>query len=147
LDGGGELSRSYQKRLLDRFHLVNQRCDVSREPVTFNSVNKLWLGGTDILDYGSTLTLIQYALFYNIHSISVVCYATQGNPAERVPDHWHYVSFGLSNIHGDANAPNGPSGLGFELTFRLKGRLEGIPPAWPVDLLQKLARYIHLTSK
>jgi hypothetical protein len=32
---------------------------------------------------------------------------------------------------------------------RLKAKLEGIdhPPAWPVDLLQKLARYIHVTRK
>lgn len=40
------------------------------------------------------------------------------------------------------------SGVGYELTFRLKAKLEGgVPPAWPVDLLQKLARYIHATRK
>lgn len=94
-------------------------------------------GGQDVLDY-------------------VVCYATRGNPVENVPDHWHYVSFGLSDIHGHDAMQDNPlpvtsgsrvSGLGFELTFRLEAKLEAVgdPPAWPVDLLQKLARYIHVT--
>ncbi|XP_021961011.1 suppressor of fused homolog [Folsomia candida] len=130
--------KSYHASLLHRFQQVNQHCDLSiREPVTFNSVNKIRFGGQDVLDY-------------------VVCYATRGNPVENVPDHWHYVSFGLSDIHGHDAMQDNPlpvtsgsrvSGLGFELTFRLEAKLEAVgdPPAWPVDLLQKLARYIHVT--
>jgi suppressor of fused-like protein len=36
---------------------------------------------------------------------------------------------------------DGPSGFGFELTFRLHDDNE-IPPAWPAELLQALARYV-----
>ena len=38
--------------------------------------------------------------------------------------HWHYVSCGLSDLHGDARvhppaiSPEAASGYGFELTFR-----------------------------
>ena len=36
-----------------------------------------------------------------------------------------------------------PSGFGFELTFRLqRGDGETMPPTWPAELLQALARYV-----
>ena len=38
------------------------------------------------------------------------------------------------------------SGYGFELTFRLKRGAEEQPPAWPVNLLQNLARYVFSTG-
>lgn len=28
-------------------------------------------------------------------------YRNVGNPALNVPEHWHYVSFGLSDLYGD----------------------------------------------
>lgn len=35
------------------------------------------------------------------------------------------------------------SGFGFELTFRLaRAEAEREPPAWPINLLQNLARYV-----
>lgn len=38
-----EAHKAYHKNLLDRFELINQYCDCSTvEPVTFNSVNKIW---------------------------------------------------------------------------------------------------------
>lgn len=41
----------------------------------------------------------------------------------------------------------GPSGYGFELTFRLKKQPgEAAPPAWPAELLQQLARYVFQTG-
>lgn len=42
---------------------------------------------------------------------------------------------------------DGPSGFGFELTFRLKKQAgESSPPSWPAELLQSLARYIFQTG-
>jgi len=42
---------------------------------------------------------------------------------------------------------DGPSGFGFELTFRLKKQAgETSPPSWPAELLQSLARYIFQTG-
>lgn len=28
-------------------------------------------------------------------------YANPGNKEENIPPHWHYISFGLSDLHGD----------------------------------------------
>jgi len=41
----------------------------------------------------------------------------------------------------------GPSGFGFELTFRLKREAgESAPPTWPAALLQALARYVFTSG-
>ena len=42
----------------------------------------------------------------------------------------------------------GPSGYGFELTFRLR-RLPGedLPPTWPAELMQNLAKYVFKSGK
>lgn len=40
------------------------------------------LGGPDPLDY-------------------ISMYANQGDESREIPPHWHYVSFGLSDLHGD----------------------------------------------
>lgn len=40
------------------------------------------LGGPDPLDY-------------------ISMYANAGDPEKGVPAHWHYISFGLSDLHGD----------------------------------------------
>ena len=40
------------------------------------------LGGPDPLDY-------------------ISMYGNPGDPAHNIPAHWHYVSFGLSDLHGD----------------------------------------------
>ncbi|KAM7171100.1 suppressor of fused homolog isoform 4-T4 [Macrochelys suwanniensis] len=75
-------------------------------------------------------------------------YRNLGNPALNVPEHWHYVSFGLSDLYGDNRVheftgTDGPSGFGFELTFRLKRETgESAPPTWPAELMQGLARYV-----
>lgn len=44
------------------------------------------------------------------------------------------------------NSDGQVSGYGFELTFRLKRGSEDTPPAWPVNLLQNLARYVFSTG-
>lgn len=42
---------------------------------------------------------------------------------------------------------DGPSGFGFELTFRLKREPgETNPPTWPATLMQALARYVFQTG-
>lgn len=55
---------------------------------------------------------------------------------------------GLSDLHGDGrihpkSGPGRPSGLGFELTFRLvRERNEMTPPTWPANVMQQLAKYV-----
>jgi hypothetical protein len=64
-------------------------------------------------------------------------------PSERggIP-HWHYVSYGLTELFDKESDDAEVSGFGFELTFRLKRETEEDPPLWPVDLMQSLARYV-----
>ncbi|WP_130873640.1 suppressor of fused domain protein [[Pseudopropionibacterium] massiliense] len=64
--------------------------------------------------------------------------------------HWHYVTYGLTDLYGEqGGSADGVSGYGFELTFRLADD-EAVrakePPAWPLNLLQNLARYVLRTG-
>ncbi|KAJ8664546.1 hypothetical protein QAD02_006208 [Eretmocerus hayati] len=98
-------------------------------PLTVTAVLKYWLGGPDPLDY-------------------ISMYENPGCPELGVPPHWHYISMGLSDLHGDGrvhnrSGPGRPSGFGFELTFRLaRERGECSPPTWPAAVLQQLAKYV-----
>uniref|UniRef100_A0A131YMV8 Suppressor of fused n=1 Tax=Rhipicephalus appendiculatus TaxID=34631 RepID=A0A131YMV8_RHIAP len=51
-------------------------------PLQVAAVLKYWLGGPDPLDY-------------------ISMYANQGDESKDISPHWHYVSFGLSDLHGD----------------------------------------------
>jgi suppressor of fused-like protein len=57
------------------------------------------------------------------------------------PPHWHYVTFGFSELYAKTSKNAEESGWGFELSFRLKrAGTETSPPLWPVMTLQNLAR-------
>ncbi|XP_075989443.1 suppressor of fused domain protein [Anticarsia gemmatalis] len=101
-------------------------------PLQVTTRLKYWLGGHDPLDY-------------------ISMYWNPGKPEEHILPHWHYVSFGLSDLHGDgrvhpAPAPGAPSGYGLELTLRLSAEGAPHPPLWPAALLQALARYVFTTG-
>lgn len=65
----------------------------------------------------------------------------QGCSAYWTGDHWHYVTFGLTELWGktDGSDPN-ISGWGYELTTRVPGGADE-PPAWPFNLLETIARH------
>lgn len=56
--------------------------------------------------------------------------------------HWHYTTYGFTELYEKESDDPGTSGYGFELTFRLKRGDEEQPPVWPMNLLQNLARYV-----
>lgn len=132
------------KALID--HLLSVYPD-QPNPLQVTTLIKYWLGGSDPLDYIS---------MYNNDG--------QGEgESERVPPHWHYVSFGLSDLHGDQRVHpkeenSTRSGMGFELTFRLAKTEAELrqqkecpdkpvrPPTWPANLLQLIARYCFRTG-
>lgn len=59
------------------------------------------------------------------------------------PPHWHYVSYGLSELYAKESDDPEISGWGMELTFRLaRGADDTDAPLWPVSLMQNLARYV-----
>lgn len=68
-------------------------------------------------------------------------------PREEPVPHWHFISFGFSELYEKESKDLERSGYGFELTFRLKrSRAESTPPAWALNLLQNLARYVFDTG-
>ncbi|KAM6347881.1 suppressor of fused homolog isoform 1-T2 [Alca torda] len=131
--GSGSGSGSFQSLFPPGLHGIYGECrrlyPDQPNPLQVTAILKYWLGGPDPLDY-------------------VSMYRNLGNPALNVPEHWHYVSFGLSDLYGDNRVheftgTDGPSGFGFELTFRLKRETgESAPPTWPAELMQGLARYV-----
>ena len=56
--------------------------------------------------------------------------------------HWHYISYGLTELYQKDSDYEEESGYGFELSFRLEDKGEQTPPVWPVSLMQNLARYV-----
>lgn len=64
--------------------------------------------------------------------------------------HWHFVTYGFTDLFEKKNADPDISGWGFELTFRLRvNPLLDNPdeiPYWVLHLLQNLARYVFETG-
>ena len=67
----------------------------------------------------------------------------------REPAHWHFVSYGLTELFEKSSADPERSGFGFELTLRLPrgshedgGDGEDAPPGWAVQLMQALGHYV-----
>ncbi|MDL4773688.1 suppressor of fused domain protein [Actinomadura xylanilytica] len=62
---------------------------------------------------------------------------------EPVP-HWHFVSYGMTELYSKESDDLQESGWGFEFTFRLvRDPAETTPPAWALSFLQNLARYVY----
>lgn len=61
--------------------------------------------------------------------------------------HWHFVTYGFSDLY-EKKLKNTPiSGYGFELTFRVnKTKEEKEPPSWVISFLQDLARHVFTTG-
>lgn len=57
--------------------------------------------------------------------------------------HWHFVTYGFSELYDKESDDASRSGYGFELTFRLtRCEDESEPPAWALNLLQNMGRYV-----
>jgi hypothetical protein len=76
-----------------------------------------------------------------------------GISAYRDRDAWFYVTYGLTDLFEaflppEEGSPDGGirwSGFGFELTMRVAST-EPQPPLWPVNLLDKLGKYVYQTK-
>lgn len=88
-------------------------------------------------------TVIGYALGGKDPLQGISAYARQ----EPVP-HWHLVTYGFSELYEKESEDETLSGWGFELTFRLRASVfEDEPPAWAINFLQNLARYVFQTGR
>ncbi|HYF51229.1 MAG TPA: suppressor of fused domain protein [Planctomycetota bacterium] len=61
--------------------------------------------------------------------------------------HWHYITYGLTELYGKVSSDAEHSGWGFELCFRLKRGPEQQPPIWALSLLQNLADYVWKSKR
>jgi hypothetical protein len=62
--------------------------------------------------------------------------------------HWHYVTYGMSELYEKEWDTPDESGWGFEFTFRLVCRpTDTEPPVWPAGFMQNLARYVFQSGK
>lgn len=115
-----------------------------------DAVAKKIYGDQEPQHYG---TAISYRLGGNDPLQGISVYRNKGDAGSQ--PHWHYLTYGFSDLYGDlddddeegespdADDSDKPSGYGFELTFRLP--IEGdetTPPAWPLNFLQNIARYV-----
>jgi len=63
------------------------------------------------------------------------------------PPHWHYVTFGFSELGKKESDDPAVSGWGFELSFLLARKArDREPPLWTVGMLQTMARYVFNQS-
>lgn len=63
--------------------------------------------------------------------------------AEMPFPHWHFVTYGFTELYEKESENKEESGFGFELTFRLVRRKEEEePPEWALNLLQNMGRYV-----
>ena len=68
-------------------------------------------------------------------------------PREVPYPHWHFVTYGFTALYGPEPDSGEKNGYGFELTFRLpRAPGENEPPAWALNFLQNLARYVFTTG-
>ena len=93
-------------------------------------------GGQEPLHYG---TQVSYALGGPDPLDGISAYPR----AAPIP-HWHFVTYGFSELYEKESDDRETSGYGFELTFRLRRPSGGgeEPPHWPLGFLQNLARYV-----
>ena len=88
-----------------------------REPLHYGTVIKFMMGGPDPLDGISA--------YKNL---------------EPTP-HWHYVTYGMTELYAKESENAAISGFGYEFTFRLAcDPGDEQPPVWPMNVMQNLAR-------
>ena len=108
------------------------------EPLGWNAID-----GAVTAVYGSAEPLAHYAC--RLHAMLGGDDYLQGVSVflrtEPIP-HFHYLTYGFTELYEKEWKDLEWSGFGFELTFRLK-KYEDEAPLWPISLLQNLARYAY----
>lgn len=70
-------------------------------------------------------------------------YGISAYRAKGPPTHWHYVTYGFSDLYEKENPNPDVSGYGFELTLRLARGRERTPPNWALGFLNNLSIYVR----
>lgn len=96
-----------------------ERIHPGQEPQHWGTIIKWRVGGKDPLD-------------------GVSAYACERGAMP----HWHFVSYGLSELYVKESDDPAWSGWGFELSIRVARAAGDEPPIWPINFMQNLARYV-----
>ncbi|MWC27617.1 suppressor of fused domain protein [Paenibacillus sp. MMS18-CY102] len=113
---------------------MNEEVNASGWDAIEHAVSKLY-GDQEPKHYG---TLVSYRLGGNDPLDGISAYR-----AEQPFPHWHFVTYGFSELYDKELDDAKTSGYGFELTFRLaREDSEEEPPAWALSLLQNMGRYV-----
>lgn len=67
--------------------------------------------------------------------------AFDGVSAYDAGGHWHFVTYGLTELYAKENDDPEWSGFGYEFTFKLP-KLSELPPLWAFDLLDAIGRQV-----
>ncbi|XP_046359463.2 suppressor of fused homolog [Haliotis rufescens] len=119
------------------YEAIDRSCKIvyadQLNPLQYTPRVQIWLGGPDPLDI-------------------IRIYSNEGDLSKSIPPHWHFITFGFSDLYGDERVHRRvergePSGFGFELTLRVRRNIEDTdPPDWGSTLINKLARYVFHTG-
>ncbi len=66
--------------------------------------------------------------------------------SEKPARHWHYVTYGMTELFKKESDDPATSGWGFEFTVRVAA-VGDEPPSWPTNLLMKLADYVFRSGR
>jgi|SRR5688572_3725034 suppressor of fused len=90
---------------------------------------------------GQTNPVHRAPLVYRMHDLSESAAAFDGVSAYDAGDHWHLVTYGLTELYGKENKNSDVSGFGYELTFKLP-KVSGAPPPWAFDFLEAIGKQV-----
>jgi hypothetical protein len=80
-------------------------------------------------------------LIHRMHDLSKYAAAFDGVSAYDAGDHWHLVTFGLSELYDKEGEDPEISGFGYELTFKLP-KVSEQPPPWAFAFLDGIGRAV-----
>jgi suppressor of fused-like protein len=90
---------------------------------------------------GQTNPVHRAPLVYRMHDLSENAAAFDGISAYDAGDHWHFVTFGLTELYGKENPDLAVSGFGYEFTFKLP-KLSKVPPPWAFAFLEAIGKSV-----
>jgi hypothetical protein len=76
-----------------------------------------------------------------MYDLSENAAAFDGVSAYDAGDHWHFVTFGLTELYTKENPDLAVSGFGYEFTFKLPKLSEG-PPLWAFAFLEAIGKSV-----
>lgn len=90
---------------------------------------------------GQTKPIHRAPFVLRMHDVSENAAAFDGVSAYDAGDHWHFVTYGLTELYGKENEDSNVSGFGYELTFKLP-KVSDSPPLWAFDFLEAIGKQV-----